>query len=85
MSIRTQADPATIDAQEPVVGEHRRMVEREIEAEFSGQLDPDEIERLASESLSRFEDAPVRVFVPILAIRAARRQAREELARGTRR
>ncbi len=65
--------------------EHRRVVERQLEAEFSGVIEPDDIERLASESLSRFEDAPVRVFVPILPIRVARRQARAALAGGTRR
>jgi hypothetical protein len=60
--------------------EHRRVIERELQAEFSGLLDPSDIERLTAESLSRFEDAPVRTFVPILATRTARRLARARLA-----
>ena len=60
--------------------EHRHVIERELQAEFSGLLDPSDIERLTAESLSRFEDAPVRTFVPILATRTARRLARARLA-----
>ena len=39
----------------PFVGEHRRMVEQLLEAEFSGLLGPDDIRRLATVSLSRYE------------------------------
>lgn len=60
--------------------EHRYVIERELRAEFSGLLDPGEIERLTSESLSQYEQAPVRTFVPILAARNARRLARAHLA-----
>ena len=63
--------------------EHMRMVERHLEAEFSGRLDSAHIRRIASESLARFENAPVRTFVPILAIRAARRLARADFAAGS--
>jgi len=56
------------------------VIERELQAEFSGLLDPSDIERLTAESLSRFEDAPVRTFVPILATRTARRLAQARLA-----
>lgn len=66
----------------PTAYEHRRVVERELRAEFSGLLDPSDIERLTSESLSRYEHAPVRTFVPILATRTARRLARAHLAAG---
>ena len=66
----------------PTASEHRRVIERELQAEFSGLLDPGDIERLASESLSRYEEAPVRTFVPILATRTARRLARAHLAGG---
>jgi len=58
------------------------VIERELLAEFSGLLDPSDIERLTAESLSRFADAPVRTFVPILATRTARRLARDHLAGG---
>ena len=57
------------------------MIERELRAEFSGLLDPGDIEALTSEALSRYEEAPVRTFVPILATRTARRLARAHLAR----
>ena len=80
MPIETRTEPAIVDAAEPFVGEHRRMVERELEAEFSGLLGSDDIQRLAAASLSRYEGASVRTFVPILAIRAARRQARAQVA-----
>jgi hypothetical protein len=80
MSIETRTEPMIIDAVEPVAGEHSRMVERELEAEFSGLLGPDDIQRLAAASLSHYEGAPVRTFVPILAIRTARRLARAQIA-----
>ena len=70
-------------APSPVGGEiqpeHLRLIERELDAEFAGRLDPEDIARLASDSLRRFADATVRTFVPILAIRTARRLARAEL------
>ena len=85
MSIETRTEPEVVDAAEPFVGEHRRMVERLLEAEFSGLLGPDDIRRLATVSLSRYEGASVRTFVPILAIRTARRQARAQIAAELRR
>jgi hypothetical protein len=72
-------DPARV-ANAPVHGVHRHVIEQVLQAEFSGLLDPGDIERLTSESLARFEDAPVRTFVPILAARTARRLARAHLA-----
>jgi hypothetical protein len=81
IQIETRTEPVIVDA----VGEHRRMIERELEAEFSGSLGPDDIRRLAAASLSRYEGASVRTFVPILAIRAARRQARAQVATDIRR
>ena len=50
MSIETRTEPTIIDAVEPVAGEHGRIVERELEAEFSGVLDPEEIRQLAAAS-----------------------------------
>jgi len=80
MSTEPRTEPTIIDAVEPGAGEHSRMIERELEAEFSGLLGPDDIRRLATASLSRYEGAPVRTFVPILAIRTARRHARAQIA-----
>ncbi len=80
MSIETPTEPEVVDAVETFIGEHRGMVERELEAEFFGLLGPDDIRRLATVSLSRYEGASVRTFVPILAIRTARRQARAQIA-----
>ena len=68
------------ETERPTASEHRRVVERELRAEFSGLLDPGDIERLTSESLSRYDEVPVRTFVPILATRTARRLARAHLA-----
>jgi len=78
MSIKG-TDPARVDSG-AARGEHRHVIEQALRAEFSGLLDPSDIERLTSESLTRFEDAPVRTFVPILAARTARRLARAHLA-----
>jgi hypothetical protein len=72
-------DPAPTDAG-AAQNEHRHVIERELQAEFSELLDPGDIERLTSESLSRYEEASVRTFVPILAARTARRLARAHLA-----
>ncbi len=85
IQIETRTEPVIVDAAEPFVGEHMGMVERELEAEFSDLLGPDDIRRLATVSLSRYEGAPVRTFVPILAIRTARRQARALIAGDLRR
>ena len=68
------------EAEGSPTSEHRHVIERELRAEFSGLLDPGDIERLTSESLSRYEEAPDRTFVPILATRIARRLARAHLA-----
>ena len=73
--------PAPIDAG-TTQSEHRDVIERMLRTEFSGLLDPNDIERLTAESLSRYEDAPVRTFVPILATRTARRLASAHLTEG---
>ena len=78
MSINGRGPARVVNA--PGHGVHRHVIEQVLQAEFSGLLDPVEIERLTSESLARFEDAPVRTFVPILATRTARRLARAHLA-----
>ena len=85
MAISTEGtDPTRVDTR-AAHGERRHVIEQALLAEFSGLLDPTDIERLTSESLARFEDAPVRTFVPILAVRTARRLARAHLAGGAER
>jgi len=59
--------------------EHRRLIARQLETEFAGRLAPVDIERIAEASIEGFHGAPVRTFVPILAIRSARRLAWAEL------
>jgi len=75
-------EPARLDPGD-VPDAHRHIIEQDLLAEFSGLLARSEIERLTSESLARFENAPVRAFVPILATRTARRLARAHLAEGS--
>jgi hypothetical protein len=56
--------------------ERVRMVEHALESEFGHTLESDVIGRLAVESVEGFDGAPVQSFVPILAVRSARRRAR---------
>lgn len=60
----------------PGSGEHVAMVERTLQAEFAQVLAPEVIRRVASEAVDRFAEVPVQTFVPILAVRTARRHAR---------
>jgi hypothetical protein len=56
--------------------EHVAMVERTLLAEFAQVLSSDVLRRVASEAVGRFDEVPVQAFVPILAVRTARRHAR---------
>ena len=80
MSAKAEVGRTLLPEGDKALLEHLRIVERQLGAEFSGRLDPGEIRRLALASLTRFDDAPVRTFVPILAIREARRIARGYIA-----
>jgi hypothetical protein len=83
MSVRAGVDQASVQAVDAASPELLGIVERQLEAEFSGRLDASDIRHLAMASLTRFDDAPVRTFVPILAIREARRIARGHLGETT--
>jgi hypothetical protein len=52
----------------------RQAMDR-LSREFGGHLEPSSIQRIATASVARFDDAIVRSFVPILALRTARREA----------
>lgn len=56
--------------------EHVRMVEQTLRSEFGHVLAPEVIARLAVEAVGRFDQVRVQTFVPILAVRTARRHAR---------
>ena len=60
---------------EPGVSSDLHSVAHIVHEEFDGQLDPRAVEETLSKVTSRFDGAPVRVFVPLL----VRRYAREEL------
>ena len=83
MAMSINGTDAERDDKAAAHGGHRHLVEQVLQAEFAGLLDPIDIERLTATSLARFENAPVRAFVPILAARTARRLARAHLAEGS--
>ena len=56
--------------------EHIQIVEQTLRSEFAHVLPPEVIARVAGEAVERFDQVPVQTFVPILAVRAARRHAR---------
>lgn len=49
-------------------------VRTELLREFGDRLSADEVERRLDATLSRFSDAPIRSFVPVLARRSVRRE-----------
>ena len=60
---------------QPEVDSELHAVKHLVHEEFDDQLDPGAVDETLSRVTSRFEGAPVRVFVPLL----VRRYAREEL------
>jgi len=60
---------------QPEVDTELHAVKHLVHEEFDDQLDPGAVDETLSRVTSRFEGAPVRVFVPLL----VRRYAREEL------
>ena len=52
------------------------MVERMLGAEFAHVLTREMIAVAAREAVEQFDEVPVQTFVPILAVRTARRHAR---------
>ena len=56
--------------------EHVQIVEQALRSEFEGILAPEAIAQVTIEAVARFDHVPVQTFVPILAIRDARRRAR---------
>jgi hypothetical protein len=57
--------------------DHLSRVCAVLSQEFAGRLDPEVIERVASDEVAAFEEARVGDFVPILAMRRGRLRLRE--------
>ena len=68
-----EREPATSPARS---SEHIRMVEQMLEAEFAEVLTSETIAEVARDAVEPFDEVPVQTFVPILAVRTARRHAR---------
>jgi len=60
---------------QPSVDPDLRDVAHVVHQEFDGRLDPDTVDECLGHVVARFDDAPVRAFVPLL----VRRYVREEL------
>ena len=56
--------------------EQVQIVEQALRSDFGAILPPEVIARVADEAVARFAQVPVQTFVPILAIRDARRHGR---------
>jgi hypothetical protein len=52
-----------------------------VHEEFDGRLDSHAVDQCLSQVAARFEDAPVRSFVPLLVGRYAREELRQRLRR----
>jgi arsenate reductase (thioredoxin) len=64
--------PAAGGALTPETEHHAAKAQAALEEEFAGIHDSDTIERLMSDSLARFADAPLQDFIPTLAYRLTR-------------
>ena len=55
-------------------------VRAELIREFADRLSADQVQRLFAETVGRFDGAPIRSFVPVLAQRSARLELRHALS-----
>lgn len=56
-------------------------VRADLVQEFADRLPPDQVQRQFAVIVGRFDGAPIRSFVPVLAQRSARLELRDALAR----
>ncbi|HEU0104268.1 MAG TPA: hypothetical protein VFR07_18305 [Mycobacteriales bacterium] len=55
-------------------------VRAELVREFGDRVSPEQVQRMFEETVDRFDGAPIRSFVPVLAGRSARQDLRHVLA-----
>lgn len=68
-------------AQRPNEDEQRQLarVGADLVREFADRLSAEQVQRLFSATVDRFDGAPIRSFVPVLAQRSARQELRQAL------